>query len=89
MKQKEIIWELRIAIVRKFFSQVAAARELGIRESRLSYLLHGHAQPTRMERELLAKALGGELVDRAFPLPQSTKKKIKGEQNDARKRNFL
>jgi len=70
MKRNKINWDLKLAIAKKFGSQVVGARALCIRESKLSYLVNGHAQPTRSERRVLAKALGGELVDRTFPSPQ-------------------
>ena len=67
-KYIRVKWDLKLSIFKKFGSQVIAARALGIRESRLSYLLQGHLQPSKSEREVLGKALGRELVNRAFQL---------------------
>ena len=49
---------LKAEIVRKFGTQLAASRRLGIRESRLSHLVRGHDMPTPKERAKLARALG-------------------------------
>jgi hypothetical protein len=61
-----INWDLKVAIIQKFGSQVHAARALGIRESRLSYLVRGHVQPSRVERRLLENCFGSALVNRLF-----------------------
>lgn len=58
-----INWELKQAIVDKFGSHVAAAHEMGIRESRLSYIVWGHAQRSKSEPELLVSALGRQVVE--------------------------
>jgi transcriptional regulator with XRE-family HTH domain len=67
MKTKEINWELKIAIASKFGRQLDAARALGIKESRLSYIVHGHVNPSPSENEALAKGLGREFIGRLFP----------------------
>ena len=79
MKSKEVNWHLKIAIVRKFGSQVVAAQALGIRESRLSYIVHGHAPPSESERELLCRGLGQKLINRIFTKPYSTRKRSNEE----------
>jgi DNA-binding transcriptional regulator YdaS (Cro superfamily) len=58
--------ELKVGILSKFGSQVRAARRLNIRESRLSYIIHGHVEPAAAELSALRRELGDELVDRAF-----------------------
>jgi hypothetical protein len=49
---------LKGALVAKFGSQVAAARELGITERRLSRLINGHETPKTDETELFRDRLG-------------------------------
>ena len=44
-------FDLKIALLKNFGSQVMAARQMGIRESRLSYIIHGHVLPTERERK--------------------------------------
>jgi len=51
-------FDFKIALVKKFGSQVRAARDLEICESRLSYLVNEHREPTPDEREMLRAALG-------------------------------
>ena len=51
-------FELKIALIRKFGSQIVGARHLEMCESRLSYLVRGHKEPTAEEREKLRLALG-------------------------------
>lgn len=50
--------ELKIALIRKFGSQVVGARRLEMCESKLSYLVRGHRQPSPEERQKLTRALG-------------------------------
>jgi DNA-binding transcriptional regulator YdaS (Cro superfamily) len=50
--------ELKIELIRRFGSQIVAARHLGIGESRLSHIVRGHAEPSVKEREALERALG-------------------------------
>ncbi len=54
----KINWQLKAALVREFGSQVEAARKLGIREAKLSYIVRGHVQPSKVEREALEGKLG-------------------------------
>ena len=61
-----IYWELKQAIVNKFGSQVVAAHKMGIRESRLSYIVWGHAQPSKTQIEALINAVGRGVVERAW-----------------------
>lgn len=53
-----INWELKQAIVNKFGSQVVAAHRMGIRESRLSYIICGHARLSKTQIEALINAVG-------------------------------
>jgi len=55
-------WNLRIELVKRFGSQVEAARRLGIREAKLSYIINRHAQPSKREREALENAVGKAVV---------------------------
>lgn len=61
-----INWALKQAIANKFGSQVVAANQMGIRESRLSYIICGHAQPSKTEIETLINALGRDVVENAL-----------------------
>jgi len=53
-----INWDLKGALVERFGSQVEAAMAIGIRENRLSYIIRGHIQPSKMERKALERAMG-------------------------------
>ena len=59
-----INWNLKSVLVQRFGSQVEAAIQMGIRESRLSYIVRGHTVPSLQEREALASALGRVTVRR-------------------------
>lgn len=50
--------ELRIALIRRFGSQIRATKPLKIDEPRLSRLVNGHRDPTAEERQRLTVALG-------------------------------
>ena len=50
--------ELKIALIRRFGSQIRAVKPLDIDESRLSRLVNGHRDPTSDERQRLTVALG-------------------------------
>ena len=50
--------ELKIGLLRRYGSQIRAARPLKIEESRLSRLVQGHCEPTEKEREVLRRELG-------------------------------
>jgi hypothetical protein len=52
--------ELKVELIRRFGSQVVAARQMGIREAKLSYFVRGHSMPNEREREILKKALGAD-----------------------------
>jgi plasmid maintenance system antidote protein VapI len=52
--------ELRIALIRRFGSQIRAAKPLKIDESRLSRIVNGHRDPTEEERQRLTSALGAD-----------------------------
>jgi hypothetical protein len=51
-------FDLKIALLQKFGSQIVGARRLEMAESRLSYLVRGHKEPSAKEREKLRQALG-------------------------------
>lgn len=53
---------LKGELVRRYGSQFEASRALGIRESKLSYIVRGHREPNEHEREALEKALGRSFV---------------------------
>jgi hypothetical protein len=50
--------ELRIALIRKYGSQIRAAKPLQIDEARLSRLVNGHRDPTAEERQRFTAVLG-------------------------------
>jgi hypothetical protein len=52
--------EARVAIIRRYGSQIRASKSLAIKQSRLSKLMHGHDQPTPEERERLTALLGAD-----------------------------
>ncbi len=52
--------ELKIGLIRRFGSQIRAAKPLRIEESRLSKIVNGHRDPTAEERRRLANALGAD-----------------------------
>jgi len=54
--------DLRVALIKRFGSQVEATKQLGIRESKLSYILRGYAYPSERERDVIEKALGRTFV---------------------------
>ena len=56
--------DLKLEIIRRFGTQVNAAKELGIRESKLSYIIRGHAEASIRERQALERALGRALARR-------------------------
>ena len=51
-------FELKVELLRRFGSQIIAARHLKISESRLSHLIRGHAQPSERERKAMERVLG-------------------------------
>ncbi len=51
-------FELKAAIVRKFGSQADFAREIGVREERISRAIYGRCRLTQEEAEKMAKGLG-------------------------------
>ena len=61
-----INWELKSALVKRFGTQVEAARQLKIRESRLSYIIRGHAEPTELEQKTMEDVLGLDVFRRAI-----------------------
>ena len=58
----KIKWGLKSALVSLYGSQVIASRELEIRESKLSYIVRGHAEPSDRERKALEDALGKKVM---------------------------
>jgi DNA-binding transcriptional regulator YdaS (Cro superfamily) len=54
--------ELKVELIRRFGSQVVAARQMGIREAKLSYIVRGHSEPSEKEREAIERALGAGLT---------------------------
>ena len=51
-------WDLKIALIQKYHSQIVASRKLKIPENRLSYIVNGHISPSPRQREILKVALG-------------------------------
>ena len=62
--------ELKIALIRRFGSQSAAAKPLRIREPRLSQLVNGRRDPTADERKRLAVALNADYFAQAETEPR-------------------
>ncbi len=58
----EIKWDLKVALVNHYGSQILASRHLKIPEGRLSKLIRGHVTPTEKERKALKRVLGKENV---------------------------
>ena len=58
---------LKVEIIRRFGSQVVAAKKLKIGESKLSYLVNEHVEPTPEERDVLKKALGRDYFEPESP----------------------
>jgi len=50
--------KLKAELIMRFGSQVVAAQHMGIRESKLSYIIRGHAPPSEHERRALEESLG-------------------------------
>ncbi|MBI3001863.1 MAG: helix-turn-helix transcriptional regulator [Deltaproteobacteria bacterium] len=59
-------WGLKSALVERFGSKVEAAKAIGIRENRLSYIVRGHVHPSERERKALEGALGKGLARRSL-----------------------
>jgi hypothetical protein len=59
--------DLKIELIRRFGTQVVAAKQLNIREAKLSYLVRGHAEPNERERDVLKKALGADYFEKESP----------------------
>jgi hypothetical protein len=55
---------LKVALIRKFGSQINAVKPLGIDEPTLSRIVRGHRNPTPAQRETLKKALGKDYFRR-------------------------
>lgn len=56
--------DLKSELIKRFGTQVEAARRMGLREARLSYIIRRHAKPSKWEREALQRALGRKLADK-------------------------
>jgi DNA-binding transcriptional regulator YdaS (Cro superfamily) len=68
----EMNFELKVALMQRFGSQVVAAQRLGIREAKLSYIIRGHVEATKKEVKLLEAAFGPALTKKL--LRQSVKR---------------
>ena len=51
-------FELKEAIIRRYGTQTEAAKDFGMKETRLSRLIRGHDLPWRDEAQILRKKLG-------------------------------
>ena len=58
---------LKIELIRRYGSQIVASKRLRIGNSKLSYLVQGHAAPNQREREILKKALGADYFETQPP----------------------
>lgn len=52
--------EFKIALIRRYGSQIRAVKPLRIEESRLSRIIQGHREPTAEERRRFVAALGAD-----------------------------
>ncbi len=57
---------LKSELIRRYGSQIRASQALGIHESKLSYIVQGHREPTEREREALEEALGRSFVKKTL-----------------------
>ena len=62
----QINWDLKSALVDRYGSQVRACHKMEIRESKMSCIIRGYAQPSEKERRALERALGKERVRKLF-----------------------
>jgi len=53
--------ELKAAIVLRYGTQTEAAKDLGVRENRLSRIIQGHDRPSKDEQRRLSERLGVQL----------------------------
>jgi len=60
----QINWILKSALVERYGSQVRACHKMRIRESKMSCIIRGYAQPSEQERRALERALGKERVQK-------------------------
>ena len=60
--------ELKAELIKRYGSQIEAAKALGLHENRLSYIVRGHIQPSTHEREALEHALGQKLTRKLLKL---------------------
>ena len=56
--------DLKAELIRRWGSQTASARALGLSESRLSRLIHGWSVPTAAEVETFSRVLGSEIASK-------------------------
>ena len=61
---KNVNWKLKSRLIEHFGSQVEAARQLRISESRLSYIVNRHVAPSDRERQALELVFGKALTTR-------------------------
>lgn len=57
-----INFQLKAELIRRFGSQIEAARILGIREATLSKIVRGYLEPSDRNRKALERGLGQTLV---------------------------
>ena len=63
----ELNLEFKLALIRRYRSQIRAAKRLAIDEARLSRLVNGHSEPTAEERARLIAALGCDYFSKVEP----------------------
>jgi plasmid maintenance system antidote protein VapI len=61
-KTMRVNLNLKAELIKRFGSQVEAAKAMGIRENRLSYIVRGHILPSEAERKALEYGLGRACV---------------------------
>lgn len=66
---------LRLELLKRFRTQMRAAKSLKIQPSKLSSILHGYAKPSEKELRRLQQALGAEVLRLFLSSRQSKRKK--------------
>jgi plasmid maintenance system antidote protein VapI len=69
-KPMSVNLNLKAELIKRFGSQIEAAKAIGIRENRLSYIIRGHVQPSDAERKSLEHAFGKAATRRLLETPR-------------------
>ena len=63
---------LKAELVKRYGSQVKAAKALGLSESRLSYLVQGHIEPSSVMRSKFESTFGPVITRKLLPTSVKT-----------------